>query len=314
MPELSKTQIITFIGFLLILISIPISTFLAKDSQIFRSRASQSNTPTSTASGTVTKSRSVPTNSPLTDLQKLIEESGNTSLSPTPTPDEAVNLSFGPTLNFKVTFEGQPTNLQSGKVFVGISSGNTTVSPQYIITFSVDIPDSGEFKGLSLAGLNPRSIYTVYIKGAAQIDSADTFTMSPTTSNLNGNQPIMLISGDLNEDNTVNAADYTIARNLYGSTPSFTNWNERADFNKDGIINNYDLSYIIKNMGKTGSSGTWFSTPAAATPSAAVITKPNVGGPPMGFGDLLQLSSPSASVSAESNPASNHSGYWIYVP
>lgn len=310
MPELTKTNIAALVGFFLLLISIPISTYLAKDSQIFRSRA-QSNTPTSTISGTVTKPRPVPTNSPLTDLQKLIQGSGD--ISPTPTPDEVVNLSFGPTLNLKVTFEGRPADLQSGKIFVGISAGRTTKSPQYIITFSLDIPNSGEFKGLSLAGLDPGSIYTVYIKGAAQIDSSATFTMSPSESVFNNNQPLMLISGDLNEDNTINASDYTIARNLYGTTPSSKDWNERADLNKDGVINSCDLTIITKNIGKTGSSGTWISTPPAATssatPSATLSTKPNVGGAPLGFGDLLQSSTPSASAEP-----SSHSSYWIYVP
>lgn len=286
MPELTKTHIIALIGFLLILVSIPISTYLVRESQIFRSRASESSTPsTATVSGTVTKPRPVPSTSPLTDLQKLIEGSDET----TPTP-EAVNLSFGPTLNFKVTFEGRPAGKQADKVFVGISGGNTKTSPQYIITFSIDIPDSGEFKGLSLAGLDPGSIYTAYIKGTAQIDASATFAMSPTETNLNNNEPLYLISGDLNEDNVINSSDYTITRLLYGKTSSSAGWNDRADLNKDGLINNYDLAYIIKNTGKIGASGTWISTPAAATPSTTLITKPNVGGPP------------------------TNSSYWLYIP
>jgi len=93
--------------------------------------------------------------------------------------------------------------------------------------------------------------------------------MSPTETNLNSSQPLFLTTGDLNEDNTINSADYTIAKNLYGTTPASSEWNFRVDFNLDGIINNVDLAYIIKNFGKTGVSSTWLSAPATATGSGS---------------------------------------------
>lgn len=310
MPGLTKTQIIGLAGFLLILISIPFSFSLAKESQIFRSWASglkTTSTTTQTVSGTVTKPRSVPSSSPLTDLQKALQGINDSSSSASPPPTPEVDLAFGPTLNLRVSIEGRPANTQSGKVFIGIASNSTTIPPAYILTFTVDMPDSGIFKGISLAGLNPGSVYTAFVKGASQIDTASTFTMIPTETNLGSGEPLTLISGDLNEDNTINSADYTIARNLYGNTPSSGNWNSRADFNKDNVINNYDLAIITKNMGKTGASGTWISSPRSSTPSASLNTKPNVGGPPTNFGDLLLSSSPSASTSPTG-------GYWIRVP
>lgn len=311
MPGLTKTQIIGLAGFLLILISIPFSFSLAKESQIFRSRASESKTTSTTTKsvdGTVTKPRPVPSSSPLSELQKLLQGgdiNGTTNQTVSPTPTSDISLAFGPTLNLMVSIEGRPANAQSGKVFIGIASNSTTIPPAYILTFTIDMPDSGIFKGISLAGLNPGSVYTAFVKGASQIDTASTFTMSPTATNLNNDQPLTLISGDLNEDNIINSTDYTIARNLYGT------WNERADFNKDGVINNYDLSLISGNMGKTGASGTWISTPRSSTPSASLITKPNVGGPPTGFGGLILSSSSSAEQKSDSSPTSP---YWLYVP
>ncbi len=321
MPGLTKTQIIGLIGFLLILISIPISFSLAKRSQIFRSRASElktTATTTGTVSGTVTKSREVPASSPLTDLQKLLQgesptpdSTTNPSISPTPTSE--VSLAFGPTLNLKVSIEGRPEAKQSDRIFIGIAS-NSTAPPTYILTFTIDMPDSGIFKGISLAGLNPGSQYTAFIKGTSQIDVSSTFTMDPTESNLNNDQPITLISGDLNEDNTINTTDYSLAQNLYGTTSSSSNWNARADFNKDNIINNYDLAIISKNIGKAGASGSWISSPRPSTQSASLTTKPGVGGPPTNFGDLLLSSSPSASPTEPSNNTSNSSSYWLRVP
>lgn len=323
MPGFTKTQIIALIGFIVVLISIPISFSLVREQQIFSSRASQQKkAATSSASTTATKPRPVPTNSPLTDLQKLVQ--GNDTISETPNPsispapsitDTGTNLAFGPTLSFQVSLEGRPANKQADKVFVGIALGQTTTNPTYILTFTTDVPDSGKFSGLSLAGLNPGSIYTAYLKGSSQIDSGIVFTMNPNETSLNDNKPVILISGDLNEDNVINTADYTIARGYYGTTPASKNWNAKIDLNKDNIINNWDLLYINNNFGKVGTSGTWISTPKSTT---FLENKPNVGGlprqqaGPSNFGDLLLSSSPSAKATPSAIPSS--SGYWLYVP
>lgn len=322
MSSLSRNQIIGLVGFFIILISIPISFYLVKQTQIFRSRASEPKT--STPTGPVTKAIPSPS---LTDLQRLMQataESSTSSSSPTPTPE--VNLAFGPTLNLTISIEGRPAGKQADKVFVGLAAGSAQVNPTYILTFSIDVPDSGIFKGLSLAGLNPGSTYTAYVKGSSTIVSSSTFTMTPTETNLNDSKPLNLISGDLNEDNVINSADYSICLSLYGTTPKSSNWNPRADFNKDNIINNFDLVIISKNMSKTGTSGPWISTPTVSTPSAELINKPNVGGlaspnigglaspnlggPPADFGSILSASTSSASPS----PTSNSTGYWIRVP
>lgn len=274
--EFGFKEKVTLIGFLIILFSIPVSFTLLKNTQVFKSKADEIKPVKRVASSSATL-RPVPSTSPLEELNKLIQaspapeqtsaDSSPTTSTPTPTP--LPNLAFGPTLNLKINIEGRPKDKYAGKVFVGIASGNTSTNPAYLLTFSIDFPDSGVFAGLSLAGLNPGSTYTAYIKGAAQIDSKATFVMSPTESTLNSGQALGLITGDLNEDNTVNATDYAIAKNLYGTITSSRVWNPRADFNLDGIINNYDLAYVTKNLGKTGSSGTWFSPPPQATSSGS---------------------------------------------
>jgi len=315
MPTLTRNQIIALAGFIIILIAIPISFYLVKQTQIFKSKAAGN----TTANNPVTKTPPV-SGSSNSDLLKAMQGSeGSTSSA---SLGDTTNLAFGPTLNLTISIEGRPASKQAGKVFVGLSAEGVKTNPTYILTFTIDVPDSGIFKGLSLAGLNPGSNYTAYIKGAAQIDTASNFTMAPTETTLNDNKPIILISGDLNEDNTINAADYSIAKTLYGTTSKSSNWNNRADFNMDGVINNYDLTFITKNMGKIGASGPWISTPqsssGSATPSAGLINKPNVGGPaspslggpPTDFGSILSTSTNSASVSGEPT----HSPYWILVP
>lgn len=284
MGNFNKLQLALIIGFIIVLISIPLSLLLIKDSQIFKSQASDAKkTKTSkqqVTSKPVTSPQPVPSTSPLSELQKILESSSPGSV-PSPTETPAPNLAFGPTLTLKINLEGRPADKNAAKVFIGISAGIATSRPSYILSYTIDFPNTGAFNGISLAGLNPGSNYTAYIKGPAQIVEAITFAMSPTETILYGNEPIQLTSGDLNEDNVINSSDYTIAKNLYGIRSTAANWNPRADFNLDGVINNIDLSYVLKNMGKTGDSGTWISSPPPAsssgTPSAGDRGSPSGG-------------------------------------
>lgn len=291
---LTRSQTISLIGFLIMVISIPLGFSLLKRSQIFSSKATSTvkqDKPASTDE-TVTKLREIPPSSPLSDLKKLLESTSSPATqNPSPTP--AVSLSFGPTLNLKVNMEGRPKDKNGGKVFVGIAAEQPIAKPTYLLAFTIDMPDSGEYRGLSLAGLTSGATYTAYVKGPSQVDVASTFNMSPTEINLNSGQPLSLPSGDLNEDNTINSADYTIVKNSFGTTPTSTGWTERADFNLDQVINNLDVSLLLKNFGKSGASGTWYSPTPQASGSAT-----------------LNLSTPQGT-----GPASRPTGgYWLWVP
>lgn len=298
MFDFNKKTLIMLGGFLLIVAAIPFTAVLMKQTQVFRSQAATIKVASSSAERIISDKgiKEVPGTSPLDELNKLIQPSPtvspteNTSNLPAgiPTPTPYVNLGFGPTLNLNINIQGRPALKQAAKVFIGLASNTPTTNPTYLLTFTVDFPEDGIFKGLSLAGLNPGSTYSVYIKGPGQIDSASSFIMSPTESTVNSNQPILLLSGDLNDDNIINAADYTIAKNLYGTTPTSQAWNKNADFNRDNLINTYDLAYIQTNMGKTGVSGTWFSPPPVATSSGSPAS---AGGP--------------------TSPSGN---YWMWVP
>lgn len=271
--NLNKAQLLALIGFIAILVSIPLSLYLVKRTQTLSSKASEKKITTST---TVTKSKEVPGSSPSNELKKLLgDATASPSGTPAPTP---VNLAFGPTLTLKVSLEGRPKDKQASKVFIGLALGAVTSKPSYVLSFTVDFPDTGVFNGLSLAGLNPGSTYTAYIKGPGQIDSAASFVMSPTESTLNNNQAVVLLSGDLNEDNTINTTDYSLIKGLYGSSKGTASWNERADFNQDGMVNNFDLVFVNKNMGKTGASGVWYSPAPSASSSASLNSTPATGG------------------------------------
>ncbi|MDO8429108.1 MAG: dockerin type I repeat-containing protein [Candidatus Daviesbacteria bacterium] len=259
----STKTIILAVGFILILFSIPFSFVLVRETQVFKSKAGLdiiSLLPNSTL-------REVPT-SPLDDLKKLLNSSSSAKKSIDTSSVDPVTVSFGATLSLKIAMQGRPVDKQSGKIFVGIAEGVVKTKPTYLLTYTVDFPDSGAYEGLSLAGLTAGTIYTAYIKGPSHIDSASTFTMSATESVLNNSSPIDLTAGDLNEDNTINVNDTNILKGVIGLTSDSPLWNARADINLDKVINNLDMLYVIRNQNKTGASGVWFSPPPIASSSA----------------------------------------------
>lgn len=279
--------------YIFILLSIPIGAFMASEYQT--NTKSKANEPATTKK--LVKVTPKPTTSAartLLDLSqaKLGIESGDSSATPSPSPDSqspTIATNFGPTLSFSVVTEGRPVANQTNRVFVGIIEGNIASNPKFLLSFTVDLPSSGKFSNLSLAGLTSGTRYTALLKGSAQLATSSAFTMSPAVSNLNDGQPLAMLSGDLNDDNVINSTDNSIAQKAAGTNTQSSNWNENVDFTKDGIINAFDLGIIAKNMGKAGASGAWTSPlPQTATSSASLIT-PAVGSPESG-------------------------GYWIWVP
>lgn len=254
-------------AYIFVLLSIPIGAYLTSQYQTIIGSASEKKAPKTLP---IVTPKPVP--SPARNLLNLIASDSAATETPAPEPSSpTIPTSYGPTLSFKINIEGRPKDNQTAKVFVGIADGSVSTNPKFLLSFSVDVPASGVYSGLSLAGLNPGSTYTAVIKGPAQIAQAVSFSMSPAVSNLNDGTAIILTSGDLNDDNVVNASDYSIAQKAAGSTIRSTNWNENADINKDGIINTFDLGIISRNIGKTGATGAWTSPiPKTGTASAGV--------------------------------------------
>lgn len=269
--------------YIFLILSIPVGSYLSSQYQNTKSKASEEK-----PKATVKPTSRTATSSAKLQLLKASENNldaqtpGSTS-SPEPSSPTIAN-SFGPTLSLKTILEGRPAENQATKLFVGIMEGILSNNPRFLLSFTVDLPESGTYSDLSLAGLSPGTTYTALLRGTAQIATSSAFTVSPTVTNLNEGQPLFQLTGDLNEDNVINSSDYSILQKAFGSNSQSENWNELADFNKDGVINVFDLSIISRNLNKIGASGTWTSTiPKAATSSGAI------------------------------NPQGSQ-GYWIWVP
>ena len=276
--------------YIFLLLSIPVGTYLVSQNQTYKSQAKEQK-------GNKQKVKVVPkpTTSPAKQLLDSSQEASNPDITATPSLSPAsseVAVSFGPTLSLKTTLEGRPQGNFATKLLVGIVEGSLTANPKFMLSFTIDLAASGEYSNLSLAGLNPGSSYTALLKGSAQIATSSAFTMSPMVTNLNDGEPLSLLSGDLNDDNVINSADYSIAKKALGANSNSSNWNGNADFNSDGIINVFDLSIITKNMGAVGASGAWTSPLPQIATSSASLTSPPVG-----------ASLPDGSK-----------GYWIWIP
>ena len=259
------TQKILLGLYLFLILSIPVGAYVVSSSK------SQDTKTSASQDGPITKP--LPSLAPAEQLKQLSEKRATASTTPTPTEPEptiSTATSFGPTINLKLVLEGRLKDNQAAKVFMGIASGGSPVNnPKYLLSFTINIPATGIFAGLSLAGLTENTQYTAYIKGPAQIATSSAFIMSPSISKLNNDTPLTLISGDLNEDNMIDISDYNIAKGALGTNTKSTGWNDNIDLNKDGVVNIIDLSIVAKNLGKTGSSGVWYSKPLVASSSGS---------------------------------------------
>lgn len=266
------------IAVLILVILIPTGSFILAQ-RITIQKPSKTNAPVPTP-------KEVPAKPPVEELKELSEK-GVAPKKEEASPSPSAQVSFGPTLDFKISIEGRPKDKYQAKIFLGIASGQPQNNPSYLLSFLVNVPSSGDFKGLSIAGLTQGSTYTAYLKGPAQIASASAFTVRPTATNLG---LFNLLTGDLNEDNNINSADYSIAKAALGITSSSQNWNQNIDFNLDNIVNNFDLGIITKNLGKIGASGIWVSPPPPPATQSGTLNPPNTGLP------------------------DGSQGYWLYIP
>ncbi len=264
--------------YLFLVLSIPVGAYLVSQNQNPNVAAKKD------VDRTITNLEPLTSTSSATQLKQAAEKQNTSSEQPSSTSSPTTAVAFGPTLNIKLILEGRPANNQAGKVFVGIADVQSTAPIKYLLSFTIDLPTTGEFDGLSLAGLTPEQTYNAIVKGPAQIATSSAFLMSPSVTQLNQGQSIILLTGDLNEDNVVNSADFAIAKAAFGANPSSSNWNENVDFNLDGVVNSLDIGLILKNFTKTGDSGVWVS-PA-----------------------------PQGSATQSGGPVPSGTGYWLWVP
>jgi hypothetical protein len=78
-----------------------------------------------------------------------------------------------------------------------------------------------------------------------------------------------LLEGDADNDNDVDGEDASIVNLAFGSTPGGPNWDPRADFNEDAVVDGVDMGLLAANFGLSGDVEVGGLPAAALTPHAA---------------------------------------------
>ncbi|EKD91132.1 MAG: hypothetical protein ACD_30C00042G0012 [uncultured bacterium] len=314
LPDLSNRDKIILISIAILVALIPVGTYVLSLRMKAQSSASEV---TSNVPRTDTPEFSTDPKSELVSLsQQAADQNKQTGLAQ-PTPEPTAEVFFGPTLKFKISLEARPSAKQATKLFVGIASGKPAsgTTPQYIISYQVDVPDIGEYSGLSLAGLTQGSTYTAYLKGQAQIATSSAFLLNPTSNDLG---TVKMTTGDVNDDNIINDSDYNLVKGAIGAGPSSSKWNSIYDFNLDNIINSWDLGIIGAHLGKTGESGVVKSTYNSFGDlnkefAEGPVPSPNQGTTTTPSFFLLDQNFPSPTSTPDIKPGGQE-GYWIWLP
>jgi hypothetical protein len=95
----------------------------------------------------------------------------------------------------------------------------------------------------------PPGTYNIGINGSRWLRTTLTgITVNGVVSGLDAT----LLPGDLNGDNVINLADFSLFAAAYGSDPTSPNWNPNADLNCDGSVDISDFALLAQNYGLTG--------------------------------------------------------------
>ena len=112
--------------------------------------------------------------------------------------------------------------------------------------FSPRTDNRGRF---AIAGIAPGT-YDLRVKGMHTL--ANRWSGLSLTSGVHTLNLGTLREGDVDNDNDVDATDASLLNLAFGSTPSSTNWDPRADLNEDGVVNGVDMALLAATFGQRG--------------------------------------------------------------
>jgi hypothetical protein len=188
-----------------------------------------------------------------------IQDSGsNTTLS-----DPAGQLPNGTTVSIDVLAAPPPVEAPTG-FSIGTGFLNVTLTPQptaplpppgltLVLTLNSQMTPGAE---LALYKVDPTSGKLVpvprsgggYVTGVVNPGGLTaTFTGISTFSTVVGLTP-PAIPGDLDTNGVVNCADIQLIRNSWGKRVGQASFDPRADYNRDGIVNIFDLAAVSKQL------------------------------------------------------------------
>jgi C1A family cysteine protease len=201
-------------------------------------------TPTSTPTRTPTATpTSTPTPTPTDTPTPTATATSTPTATPTNTPTYVPQMAQ---ILGVVALQGRPSTPHPAWITsLEVSfyePGSTTLLYKYQVTTD----QSGQFNLNDI----PPSTYDVRIKGSHTLASIKRdVTLQPGSNTINFGT---LLEGDANDDNCVNAPDFSILRTAFGKSQGQAGYDPRADFNQDGAVNAPDFSLLRTNFSRCG--------------------------------------------------------------
>ena len=138
------------------------------------------------------------------------------------------------------------------------------------ITYSVA---NGSYTGTGDFGTLPSGSYTIAVRADQYLQKTATGIQTITAGQVNQIAPIFLITGDIDNNNQINIADYNILMGCYSdltAAASCTSAQKKAaDLTDDGNVNQLDYNLFIREIGNR--SGETEQTPIQSGPSTAPV-------------------------------------------
>lgn len=115
---------------------------------------------------------------------------------------------------------------------------------------------SGSFKGtVDLGGVLVSGAYTIKVKGDQYLRTQIPGIQNLISGQMNSLPQFVLITGDINNDNSVNILDYNILMGCYSDLLPATNCNSSdnvmADLTDDGAVNQFDYNLFLREVGNS---------------------------------------------------------------
>jgi len=171
----------------------------------------------------------------------------NMNNGPTPTvtstPTATPTFTPGPNslLVGHINWQGppaQPHTRQQLPVTLTVKSGATELN------YPAQTTDASGFFTVSVSNLG-NGTYDWRAKGSRYLASSGALVLSGNS--VTQAEMGLMRTGDADNDNRVNAADFNILRIAYGGTTD-----PRADFNNDGVVSGADFNFLRGNFGMSG--------------------------------------------------------------
>lgn len=183
-----------------------------------------------------------------------------TSIPPTPTPTPSIPVGRSLTLSIPLQAVGggtgknntprQTSAPRNAELFI-YDESNSLVHRNYRIVAPITLQSNGNFQGtFDIGSAVVSGVYTMIIKVDKHLPE-----LIPGVIRIPRTQPIQtpeLVVGDLDGDGELRVEDYNIFMSCFGRRITSTTClsRENADINEDGVVDEVDGNYLIRNLAR----------------------------------------------------------------